>query len=269
MHSENIFTLSYSPTRTTEKVLKAIVEGYGERDCGHFDMTLPAFRRTVLPPFPDCTVVIGVPVYGGRIPLTALGYLKKLQGNGQPVVLVTVYGNRHYDDALLELRDTVVARGFRPIAAAAFVGEHSFSTGEFPTAQGRPDEGDLETARDFGKRVRELLNGAENVESVPEPEIPGNHPYKERKPLPSGGPETDPELCENCGRCASVCPVGAIDAKRPAITDGEACTYCCACIKVCPVDARTLTIEPLKSFPAKLSGLLRERRDPETFLPKD
>lgn len=266
---ENIFTLAYSPTKTTEKVLKAIVEGYGGRDCGHFDLTVPASRRTALPPFPDCTVVIGVPVYGGRVPLVALDYLEKLQGNGQPVVLVAVYGNRHYDDALLELRDTVVAGGFKPVAAGAFIGEHSFSTEEYPTAEGRPDEADIKSAEAFGASVRKLLDDAKSLDEIAEPPIPGNRPYKERKPLPAGGPETDPELCTACGRCAPVCPVGAIDPKTPTVTDGEACTYCCACIKVCPVGARSLTMEPLRSFPAKLAELLKERRETETFLPRD
>lgn len=267
MNRENIFSLAYSPTKTTERVLKSIVAGYSGRDCGHFDLTLPASRRVILPPFPECTVVIGVPVYGGRVPQAALDYLEQLDGNGQPVILVAVYGNRHYDDALLELRDTLAARNFRPVAAAAFVGEHSFCTEEYPTAAERPDEEDLAAAKAFGKRVRQLLDQAEDLDGIAEPEIPGDRPYKGRKPLPAGGPTTNPELCTNCGRCASVCPVGAIDPKTPTLTDGDACTYCCACIKACPVGARSVNGSPMGGVPAKLAVACAERREPETFLP--
>ena len=40
-----------------------------------------------------------------------------------PAVLVVVYGNRAYDDALLELSDIATGAGFVPLAAGAFVGE--------------------------------------------------------------------------------------------------------------------------------------------------
>lgn len=61
-----------------------------------------------------------------------------------------VYGNRDYEDALLELRDTVASLGFTPLSAGAFIGEHSYSTAEMPVAAGRPDATDLQTARTFG-----------------------------------------------------------------------------------------------------------------------
>lgn len=61
--------------------------------------------------------VIAVPVYGGRVAATALQRLQRLKGNGSPAILVVVYGNRDYEDALLELRDTAVQLGFVPLTA--------------------------------------------------------------------------------------------------------------------------------------------------------
>lgn len=55
--------------------------------------------------------VIAVPVYGGRVAATALQRLQRLKGNGSPAILVVVYGNRDYEDALLELRNTAVQLG--------------------------------------------------------------------------------------------------------------------------------------------------------------
>ena len=54
-------------------------------------------------------LVVGMPVYSGRIPASALPALRKFRGNGTPAVVVCVYGNRDYDDALLELRKTYTA----------------------------------------------------------------------------------------------------------------------------------------------------------------
>lgn len=99
--------------------------------------------------------VIVTPVYGGRVPALALQRLQRLKGNGAPAILVVVYGNRDYEDALLELRDTAISLGFVPLTAGAFIGEHSYSTPELPIAAGRPDTDDLQQAREFGKNSLE------------------------------------------------------------------------------------------------------------------
>ena len=49
------------------------------------------------------------------------------------------YGNRDYEDALVELYDLALSLGLTPFAAGAFIGEHSYSTPEMPVAEGRPD----------------------------------------------------------------------------------------------------------------------------------
>ena len=64
-----------------------------------------------------------------------------IHGNNTPAVAVCVYGNRDYDDALLEIKDTLNGNGFRTFAAGAFIGRHCI----FPkVAEGRPDASDLE-----------------------------------------------------------------------------------------------------------------------------
>ena len=47
--------------------------------------------------------IIGVPVYGGRVPVEAISRLQRLKANNTPAVIVVVYGNRDYNDAILEL----------------------------------------------------------------------------------------------------------------------------------------------------------------------
>ena len=72
-------------------------------------------------------VIVGVPVYAGRVPNVLLKYLNTMSGNGALAIAVVLYGNRNYDDALLELKDILEANGFKVIAGGAFIGEHAFS----------------------------------------------------------------------------------------------------------------------------------------------
>lgn len=99
----------------------------------------------------DSITIIAVPVYAGRVAPIALQRLRRLRGNNAPAILITVYGNRDYEDALVELRDETIQLGFTPLAAGAFIGEHSYSRPNMPIAEGRPDITDLQTAEQFGK----------------------------------------------------------------------------------------------------------------------
>lgn len=54
--------------------------------------------------------------------------------------------------ALVELDAFVTKLGFKVIAGATFVGEHSYSSEKYPVAAGRPDADDLEYAKLFGEK---------------------------------------------------------------------------------------------------------------------
>ena len=92
--------------------------------------------------------------------------MRRVKGDGTPAVLVVVYGNREFEDALIELRDLMVEQGFRPVAGAAFIGEHSFSNDATPIALGRPDAEDLVKARAFGEEVRTTLDRHEKYSEL-------------------------------------------------------------------------------------------------------
>lgn len=101
--------------------------------------------------------VIAAPVYGGHVAPTAAKRLETLRGSGTPAVVIAVYGNRAFEKAAAELAALAARQGFVPVAAAAFVGEHSYSTPETPVAAGRPDAQDLARAAEFGAAVRKKL----------------------------------------------------------------------------------------------------------------
>ena len=239
----------FSPTGTTEKVAAAIAEGAGA-PVVRVDLSAPVAEQSVTE---NTLLLAAAPVYGGRIPGTALERLAALKGNGGPAVAVAVYGNRHYDDALLELKDSLEQNGFRVIAAGAFVAEHSIVRS---IAAGRPDADDLAEARAFGAAIatKGELNGVS---------VPGNPEYKAYTPSPAH-PVGD-ESCVTCGLCAAKCPVSAIPPEAPRTT-GASCINCMRCVAICPQKCRAMPAAAVEASRAKLSVVAAQPRKNETYL---
>jgi len=157
MNSNSIKLIYFSPTGTTEKVLAAIAEGIQVDTVKQLDLTPP---EAGIRPFAEMhaeLAVIGAPVYGGRIPKDAKYRLQRINANNTPAVIVVMYGNREFEDALLELYNIVVEAGFKPVAGGAFIGEHSFENDSTPISKGRPDIKDLQKATEFGRTIRKKL----------------------------------------------------------------------------------------------------------------
>jgi len=252
--------LYFSATDTTAKTVKEIAYGIGE-PVKEYNITLPAARQKELSFHNDDVVIIGVPVYAGRVPEFLAEYFVKVKGNHTKAVFLVIYGNRDYEDALLELKDIFERNGFIGIAAGAFIGEHSYTS---KLAAGRPDEDDLKSAREFGMKIKEILN-KENYK-IKKLIVKGNYPYKERKPQQPVVPETN-DKCINFGICAIHCPMGAIDHWDFKVVDGAKCIKCCRCIKRCPVNGKAMKQEEFIQFTQGLiDKFSRTRHEPEIFL---
>jgi len=249
----------FSPTGTTRKILEAIAEGFGSQTIEHRDLTYTTQAAARLT---NGTAVIGIPVYAGRVPEVCLKRLAKFTAAGVPTILVALYGNREYEDALVELRNVATIAGFSVVAAAAFIGEHSYSTATQPIAEGRPDAADLEIARQFGRDVARKLNADDHSTT---PDIPGNFPYRDRPPLGGIAPETN-TACTLCGLCADVCPTFVIRVDSEVITQADNCIMCCACIKQCPEQARELNHPVIRERRNMLFSKFSRRKEPELFL---
>jgi ferredoxin/flavodoxin len=254
----------FSPTGTTKKVLESIVNGIAPETTEFTDLSV-AGAELCFKKRPDL-VVIGVPTYISRIPPEAAKLLKKLYGNGIPVVLVAVYGNNKFGDILLEMKDIASSTGFVPVAAAAFIGEHSFSTKAKPIAAGRPDAQDIHDAGDFGKSISKKMLEYDANSANNDLKIPGNFPYRAWHKLPAQPPMTDEDLCIKCGNCKLVCPVNAISINKNVVTDSELCIFCCACVKQCPVFARKVADSKLLEIREKLYNSCPDRKIPEIFI---
>lgn len=255
----------FSPTQTTRKVIDGIAQGLQAATEQCFDLTLPGAIANTNREVTQDLAIIGSPVYAGRLPSVMLARFKQIKGNGRPAVIVVVYGNRAFEDALIELRDASVEAGFRPIAAAAFVGEHSYSTSDLPIAEGRPDASDMLAAQNFGKELRKKLmaeaNGPNELLQVP-----GNFPYKEIQMFSGIAPSVNEALCSRCGKCVPVCPAAAIDKANPMNTARDLCIRCCACVKVCPGSAKILDDPGIKQVARWLYANFSIRKEPEIFL---
>ena len=251
-----LYNIVFSPTGGTKKVADCLTCAL-EGDVTTVDLTDSKQDFNAVSLTKEDAAVISVPSYGGRVPAVAAERLGMVHGNGARAVLVCVYGNRAYEDTLVELEDAAKQAGFQVIAAVAAIAEHSIAR-QF--AAGRPDAQDAAQLSDFAKQIQHKFSEADTSE----PAIPGNRPYKK-----AGGAGMVPKAtkeCTNCGVCAAACPVQAIDKENPKKVDEKACISCMRCIAVCPHGARKVNPVMLSAASLMLKKVCSERKECELFL---
>lgn len=260
MKIKNIYAAYFSPTGSSKKGALSIAHTLA-RYLGLcvYEINLTVIGEELSKKVFDETdlVVFGSPVYSGRLYCGALNRFAQLTGNNTPCVVTVTYGNRHYDDALLEMYELVKRQGFIPFAAAALVAQHTFGD----IQKGRPNEDDLRENRRFALRAAEkLVGGKTDLDSVP-----GNAPYKDGGRGGSFVPQTK-STCIACGLCAKNCPEHAVIADDGFGVDPERCISCFACIKYCPVHAKCIDTPEYIAFAEKFSKQLATRRENEYFV---
>lgn len=250
------YDIFFSPTGGTKKVAVLLTNAL-DGEVTTVDLTDSQQDFSTVALTPEDVAVISAPSYGGRVPAVAVERLARLNGQNARAVLVCVYGNRAYEDTLVELEDAAKQAGFRVIAAVAAVAEHSIVR-QF--AAGRPDAQDAKQLSDFAGQIQAKLSAG----NCSEPAIPGNRPYKK-----AGGVGMVPkptEHCTKCGVCAAECPVQAIDKGDPKKVDKKACISCMRCISVCPHSARKVNPLILSAAGLALKKVCSERKECQLFL---
>lgn len=253
MEINTVHAIYFSPALSTKKVVQAVANGISGQVV-NYDITQGLKKEPVFSE--NDIVVIGVPSYSGRVPKLATQCLSELSANNIPAIIVCVYGNRAYEDTLLELNNICSESGFNVIGAGAFIARHSI----FPNvADGRPDLADIEIASSFGQQcLNNLEGGLLN--------LTGNFPYREIASVPLV-PKGD-RHCDKCGICVKGCPTGAIDINSPGKTDKAKCISCSRCIELCPSGARKYRGLLYKIAQKQFTKKFNARKENELFFPQ-
>ena len=275
MTKKRVWAVYFSGTDRTKLVVGRIADKIAEltgMERMEFDFTPLASRQDVKAFDADDLVVFGTPVIAGRVPNGLLKYLATVQGNGALGVPVVTFGNRSFDNALIELRDIMENDGFHTIAGGGFVGEHSFST---ILGQGRPDAQDYAVIDEFAGKIVEKMASIECVKCLTPIEVKGiPNPYngyyqpRDRHGNPIDIRKVKPktnEKCTNCKLCAELCPLGSISFDNVSEITGI-CMKCCACVKKCPEQAKYFDDAGYLYHQHELEDMYARRAEPEYFV---
>ena len=248
MEIRRVVAAYFSPTGNTEKLAKAMAEAAAEAaglQPETLDFTYPNAREKTYEFGPDDLLIIGLPVYAGRLPNKILPFVQeKIEGDNTLSLPFVCFGNRAFDDGIAELVYELKNAGFRPAAAAAFATQHAFATS---LAAGRPDEADIEDAKAIALGLWKSVQKAGSAEDFAELTVDGNTPpgpyYRPKRVdgepavFLKAKPLTDEEKCVRCGTCARVCSMGSIDSEDVTNVPGI-CIKCQACVSRCPMGAK-------------------------------
>jgi ferredoxin len=266
MDIKSIKLIYFSPTRTTKKVVKSIARGMNIKNTDSFNLTMVSKKTEKIKFSNTDFVIFGMPVYAGRIPSEAVARLENFKGKDTLAAVAVISGNRAFEDALLELKNIAIDSGFKPVAAGAFIGEHSFSNKKFPIAKARPDKDDISEAEKFGKSILDKTLETDNIDKIPLIDVPGKFPYQQGVIPSKAAASTDNEICTMCESCATVCPTEAITYNDYVLTDKDKCILCCACVKICPTQAREMIVPPILEKTKWLHENCREPKKADLFI---
>lgn len=248
----------FSPTGGTQKVADILTEKWTGA-ITRIDLSDGSFAVSDIAIQQEDLALIAVPSYGGRVPGLAAQRLGKIKGNGAKCIIVCVYGNRAYEDTLVELKDIAENCDFQTVAAVSAVAEHSIM---HQYATGRPDAKDTEELQGFAKTIFEKF--AADQLPVSRLQVPGSRPYKK-----AGGaglvPKAD-KKCVSCGLCAKNCPAQAIDPGSLKTADSKKCISCTRCVVKCPESARKVNGTMVSVAALAIKKACSERKGNELFL---
>ena len=269
--------LYFSPTGSTRQVVETVARGTGMPVTAPISITTPHERDSFSGQIDGDLLIVGVPVYTGRIPSFVLSPLSRVDGAGRCALPVAVCGNVRMGTCLAELCAILKRQGFPMPAAGNFVAQHSFACEDFPIAKGRPDQDDLRQAAEFGRRVAgKIAQDPEDITCVYggslyiQMYVSGSTEATGCVSMPASHRPTvrvsehNAQLCDDCGDCVDVCPTGSIDPESYLVED-ETCIRCFACTSVCTSGAKAKIVQPVEQLAAWFRHRSTERGEPLLF----
>ncbi len=256
MKFNKVLALYFSPTGNSRKCAVSTAAKLG-RKVEEIDFTKISSVNTEIEFNVNDCVVFAAPVYGGRLYKEFADKIRKLNGNLAKCIVIVTYGNRDYEDALLEFKNLLIERHFIPLSLAAIVGKHTY--GDIQVE--RPDKNDIDKCYILAK---EFLNKIESGKfSIPN--VKGEFPYKDGGNGGSFYPSTSSK-CKKCGLCVIQCPKGAISEKDFSTIDTQKCISCFRCISVCQYDAKIMATKEYREFADMFSAKLKEPKEDDIFV---
>ena len=267
----------FSPTKNTQKILAQIAGGmnYPLATQPYIDITTRLQRKNINKKITGDIILFGVPVYIGKIPSMVLPVIAALEGNGRWMIPVAISGHVTHGECLENMIWLFRRQGFRILAAAKFIGKHSFTTSNFVLGENRPNNEDMHGAREFGKKLVEKFRESPTeiiLQGVPpSEETKENIPERKAQTLVES-PVHDPEKCVRCRVCYANCPVDAIDfdsfadEQNPFVVDQDLCFRCFGCVYVCPFNALSIQLTMTTEQRDEFLQYGKENQHPEVFL---
>lgn len=258
MQTDAIEQIYFSPSGTTKAVVEEVSKAFfGQKN----EYNLMWDRIEEETTIPNTTLaIVAMPVFSGRVPDLCAKQLANLKGDKTPAIAIVTYGNREYEDALIELKNILEANGFVLLGAAAVVTQHSI----FPmVGTGRPDNQDKRELTKFARQCSQKLRTYPEKPLL-EITVKGNVPYREYRNPPFHPTVND--NCTRCGICASICPTAAIPPGDPKTKDTSLCITCTACVAACPEKAQGFHQPEYQAWSEKFAAKNAARKEPEFFL---
>lgn len=252
-----VYQAYFSPTGRTERIVKGIGKAFSDYPTADIDLTSYETRQKEHSFKENDLVIIGAPVYGGRLPAAVTKALELFHGINTPVIVVVSYGNNVVGDALLELKKCMADKGFTVTGAGYFSAQHTYLK---ELGQYRPDVEDMAEIEAFGQQARKTLKLLVHYD-IQLLGIPGQYPYE--KPPMGALPFSvaTNETCFYCNLCVDRCPVKAISTDNPKEIDGDVCIRCGACIQICPAQAKFFSGDAYGGLQKKLSANVGVRKE--------
>ncbi len=257
MEYKQIIQAYFSPCGTTQKAVCSVGQAWRCVSKKEIDMTPFALAEQSYTMTEQEILIVGVPAFGGRVPETAVKRLQKLHGNHTPAIAVVTFGNRAFDDTLLELQNILQKQGFVVVSGIGAVTEHSIM---HCFGKDRPTTEDCKQLCAFGEQIKTKMEKS----IQPTTKIPGNHPYITYHS--TGLVPVCDDVCKGCGICADHCPTGAIPKEKPNTTDKQKCISCMGCIAICPEKARSIPAPVLDMLIERLGAACSTRKENTLYL---
>lgn len=246
MDIKKVYAVYFSPCGSTEKISLFVADTIASTldvPAERVDFTMPSSRETFLHFKKDDLVVFATPTYAGRIPNKIMPFVRdNITADNTPMINIATFGNRSFDDCLMEQKILLEKNGFISVGGLASVNRHVFSK---KIAPDRPSKDDMEDTKNFATKIADFLlknplgniyvefDGDEHLTSY---YTPLGENLKKANFL-KATPKTDMDKCTDCKICAMSCPMGSISFGDVDKIIGI-CIKCQACVIKCPENAK-------------------------------